>query len=568
MSKRCLARAPVFFPPGLLCLVGLVLLVGCADETIPIACTGDQHCPPPSPLLSFAAQLFPRSPAVQGTTARLVIQEEPRLSFDATGAAILRFVSPARVTGIVRDESGKPVPQAQALAVLPSAFLGQSPFSFGTSTGIDGAFSLNLPVPRKPREQRYHFWVGFDDGAPGADVHPPMWFDQVISADTTLPVPLPGRSALINISGHITGSQAQGVAGMRVQVLGDNEKILSTAAVSASGADAGAYSVLVDPNLTDASHFTVVAQPGAQVQPGQATLLRVIDRPMGSTLVVDFSVPAYRPPQDAHLQISGVGTSGASQPVAGARVQAQAYLLDPALDRLQQQALYAVVGDTDSQGRVTLSLVPAQDKEMLTYTVLVTSPASSPFASSVLPLSVSAKPGDAPLVLPLRTQVSGRILSASGMPVAGAQVLARGLDSAQRVSTQLGDVAPRAVSDSDGRFAMRLDQDAYDLDIIPVVGTEPRFSVNNLRVLTDDVELGYIRLPRPTLARLLVLDPTGYPAPSTSLRVFELAPPFSQVGSIAACDVILPCPGMARLRAELTTDSHGRAQFLLPDQAP
>jgi hypothetical protein len=396
----------------------------------------------------------------------------------------------------------------------------------------------------------------------------------MVSADTELNIRLPGLSQLLTVHGHVINPPATGVGGMQVQVTDLSGNIISTTALTDTLADPGGYKVLVDTSLTTDTKLQVVAQPGPQTTPqnvGLATLLsRVIDLtaqpPMTTSIEVDFSLPSFRVPQGVTFQVTGTGTSGATLPIQAAQVQAQAYLSDPALDVLQQQALYSVTGTTDSRGLVTLPLVPAHyGGEMLSYTMLITSPATSTFASSLLPLQLGPAPsGTLPLVLPLRTQVSGRILSASGAPVSGAQVLARGLGSNMRVSPQLDDLEPQALTDANGRFALRLDQDYYDLDIVPVVGTQPRFSVNNQLVLTDDVELGYIYLPRPTLGKMLVLEPNGYPAPSTSLRVFQLTPPLS----VSSCAAGLPCKGEALLRAEFTTDNQGRAEFLLPDASP
>ena len=197
-------RARTFFG-----LLGLVFsagagLSGCGEDPVPIACTGAQPCPPPSARLSFAAQLFPRSPAAQAPGSPLTVQEEPNLVFNGTGSAALHFIRPARVSGIIRDETAAPVAHARVLALLHSVLPGQGLFSFETSTGTDGSYSLNLPAPKKPQDQPYRIWIGFDDGTPGATLHPPLWFQQVISADTTLPVLLPRQVQLVLVHGPIT----------------------------------------------------------------------------------------------------------------------------------------------------------------------------------------------------------------------------------------------------------------------------------------------------------------------------------------------------------------------------
>jgi hypothetical protein len=216
---------------------------------------------------------------------------------------------------------------------------------------------------------------------------------------------------------------------------------------------------------------------------------------------------------------------------------------------------------------VSLPLVPATTNN-LDYTVTVQSPAGSALASGVLPLQVSKEEGFTTLSLPLRTQLSGKLVGQDGAPVAGAQVAARDISQRDQTYTLVGRayleaVTPQTVTGPDGRFALRLDQGDYDLDIIPEPGSAPRFTLTNQRVLTDDIELGIVRLPGPTLARVQVLGPDGAAVPGAILRVFQAPDMTPRVGF--ACAELLPCSRQASLRAEITTDGRGRAQFLLPD---
>ena len=123
-------------------------------------------------------------------------------------------------------------------------------------------------------------------------------------------------------------------------------------------------------------------------------------------------------------------------------------------------------------------------------------------------------------------------------------------------------VTHQNLTGADGHFALRLDQGDYDLDVIPAPDAQPRFTLANQRVLTDDIELGVVRLGPPTLGRVEVLGPDGLPVSGATLRVFQSPDTTPRVGF--ACAELLPCSRQASLRAEVTTDSRGRALFLLP----
>ncbi|MCS6912916.1 MAG: carboxypeptidase-like regulatory domain-containing protein [Myxococcales bacterium] len=552
-----------------LCVLALLgcAVPGCDAEVLPVACAGEMECPPPSPLLSWAAELWPGLGGSGQRTAdkALVPQEEPTLVFGAGGMATLQFRPPALLRGTIVDDAGEPIGRARVVATLPSAIPGQSAKRFEATTDPDGRFSLRLPVPAVPAMQPYHLWVGFDDTR--AVDRPPLWQRElVVWGDMELTLRTKKLSQLAVVRGRIVDLFGAGVSGMRVQVLDSRREVVSSTAFSLEDPShpdlQGTFRILVDPQLSQDSRLQLMAWPGPQGKD-----LPILSRPLsglqpGSTHSVELRLPAYRRPLPFTILVRGTGTSGAALPVPGARVWAQVLL-----ETGEQTATYIAVGDTDAQGQVSLSLVPATTLN-LQYTLTVQSPPGSPLGSAVLPLLVGREGGFVAVALPLRTQLSGRLVSAEGEPVAGAQILARNISQEGQATSLVGRalleaVMPQTMTGPDGRFALRLDQGDYDLDIIPPPGVQPRHTLRNQRVLTDDTELGYIRLPRPTLGRVQVLRPDGSPATDAILRVFEL--PDTTPRSGFACAELLPCSRQAALRAEVTTDSRGRSQFLLPD---
>jgi hypothetical protein len=207
----------------------------------------------------------------------------------------------------------------------------------------------------------------------------------------------------------------------------------------------------------------------------------------------------------------------------------------------------------------------------LTYHITIVSPPRTPYASLSRDIQIGPSEGLlAAVTLPSRPRLIGRLLSAFGEPVSGGQVVAQPIVKSSGPTSPLDSAPeptlPQTITDSDGRFVLRLDPGDYDLDMIPQLGTGPRTSLDNQRIGDTDIDLGEVRLPRIALAKMLVVGPTALPAPQVKVRVLELPNTSPRYG--LACTADLPCSQVAKVRAEAFTDSKGRVQVLLPDSSP
>lgn len=559
-----------------------VIIAGCSSDSagIPVACSGPESCPPPSTSIDWAAQLWPSSSDGNDVQHPLAPQEIAQLRFDAGGTSALKYRTPALSQGTVVDAQLPPQPlgRARVLAILPTVIPGQASLSFNTLTAAQpaGQWSLRIPVPERPSSQPYRFWVGFDDAAQ-ASMYPPVWHDQAIVSDTTVMLSTRAPTDLATVLGRITNPLGEGVGGLTVQVLDAENQIVSSTAVSRStaGIELGTYQLLVDPTLSadPQANLRVVVRPGT-ANSTLPTLEVALSPPRaGTSSRVDFAFPSQRTPVQFQLPIRGVAASGTTMPVVGAHVQAQVQLQDQATMKLGVRAIYMATADTDAQGIAKLTLVPAPSGgNNLTYQVAIKSPTITQFASAQLTIPVGPNDGLlAAVSLPLRAQLLGRLLDAMGQPVASAQIVAQAIASTNPSTSPFGVVTTdmggaQTITDQDGHFALHLDPGDYDLDLVPVPGTQPRSSLDNQRIGTADLDVGDIFLPRITLGRMLVMRPDGSPVVQTKVRVFQLPDTTPRYG--LACDASLPCSRIASLRAEVFTDRNGLAQFLLPDGPP
>lgn len=564
-----------------LSLLAALSLPACDDEPgLPIACSGPEVCPPPSNSIGWALQVWPASSAGSVSSQQsLAPHEVPQLIFDRSGSAEISLKASVPVQGMVLTAAEQPLVRAHVLAQLPSAILGQSPYTFdtlSTERPTPGAWQLRLPVPPRPLEQAYRFWVGFDDPTQ-ASLYPPLWSEQVIDGNDDDDVRLVLRAPLelAAVSGRILDPLNEGVGGLSVQVLDARGQIVSTTAVSLTAQQgiSGSYKVLIDPTLSTEmpANLKLVARPGAQ------SGLPVLEAPLmalkvGGSQSLDLRLPSSRKPVVFQLPVVGQGPSGSLLPVVGARVQAQVVLEDKLLTP-GTRAIYTTTADTEADGSARLSLIPVTAPGTnLSYTVTVTSPARTPYASTQQEVQVGPREGVLQTVqLALRAQLTGRLLGADGEPVPLAQVVAQPIARTDSTSSGSeakagGSTPPQTTTDQDGRFALRLDSGDYDIDFVPQPGTAPRSSLDNQRLTTYDIDLGDVRLPRLALGKLVITGPGGAPLAQAKLRIFQSPDTSPRFGF--ACQPGLPCSRVAKLRAEAFTDSKGRAQFLLPDSTP
>lgn len=576
MRSKPLTRAGCLAASSALGVCLLLTVPACGGETTSLlACAGERSCPPPSNQLPWAIQILPaQNSSSTGDGKNLILaQDEAHLLFTQDGIANLRLRDTALVSGIVTDASGQPLAGAHITARLASSIPGQNDYNTSavTSELPRGAFAMRIPLAAAPTLQPYQFWVGFDDPYL-ASLSPPLWRSELVTADRELPLRLRGPSDLAVVTGRINNALNEGVGNLSVQAFDDLGRLVSSTAVSQSGSGtlAGSYRLLIDPTLarSGAAFLKIVVRPGTQ-DPTLPVLESTLQVPLANSQSrVDFAIPSYRKPVQYQLPIRGGQATGYA--VAGARVRAQVMLEDAATLKLGHKAYYTATGDSDAQGLVRITLVPAPiGGSNLLYQVAIVSPSQAPYAS-VNRQEIQVGPNEGLLgsvVLPNRAEIRGRLIDSNGLPVPGAQVLASRIDPPEPNSGPVaGQVlsadVPVAVADISGNFSLFLDAGDVDLEFIHPSGLQARSSLDNLRISGNSRDLGDIMLPQVTLGTLDLTSPASAPVSDAKLRIFELPDIESRLS--ISCDGQSPCSRTGKLRAEAFTNKSGRAQFLLP----
>src|SRR5207244_1288705 len=127
--------------------------------------------------------------------------------------------------------------------------------------------------------------------------------------------------------------------------------------------------------------------------------------------------------------------------------------------------------------------------------------------------------------LALRPQVLGQVFDAQGKPlqkltvVPGAATVAQALGPA---NTQGVTVTPRqTISDSDGRFALRLDRGVWDIGLIPPADAMlPRLWLTNTVLDGVDVDVGAVTVQRGAMVHGAVYDSYGHALPKANVRLY------------------------------------------------
>ncbi len=504
-------------------------IVSACAATGPLDCPPNTLCSaPPSQALQWAVELVPPTSAPQAA------QERATVSFDSQGRATLELLPRIRIQGTVLTPEGTPI-TAQVVLARRSLIPGRPEVLVQTTTDEKGRFFTGIVQSSEP----YSCLVL--PHPPDSLHYPPASWSIVADHDQSLSLEL-ATGQLLPI--YVTDPQGAAVTGIRVLAIdATTGEVRSTIATAP---DPKGYYALYLPTKVQPKLRVMVVPDGKVPLP---TLYRDIDLTLA--LPLELPLPPFSSAQTFSLPI--VGPSG--ELVSGARVDLSTDLTASDVTH----ATYGVSSLSDVHGIATVSLLPGTKQVDRIYTLRITPPAGSPFASMTL-AKLTIGPQSSPLPpIPLtrRATVTGRIITPDGSAAGATQVLAKRSHlhpPPPCPANHCPDSLPMVTADSEGQFQLLLDPGNYDFELLPP-GMRPRWTLDD-RTISQDLALGTLALPLGALTRVTVIDPNGKPQSGTSVRIFSVAyDPNCQENE---------CPLPARLRGDGTTDGAGVASVLLP----
>ncbi len=515
-------------------------------------------CAPPECALApmmLAAEITP-SPVDSSAFAPV---ELPIIALDPSGASFaLELPRAVMLSGKVTigQGVGARLLAGAVVASRPSRISGRPDRIFQAQIDpTSGEYALSV-TPDLPGES-YTLRVAASD----ASELPPQTFTGIdASSDTRFDLVLDDPATLLQLHGTVADPIGQPVPGLKVQAIDPaSHAFLSTTATTDGS---GAYAIRLARNLPSA--ITLVAAPGPEMSApiGAPSLSMAVDvsKPgAGNSLTANLVEPPLPASIQLTYRVTGVGSSGAELPIAGALCRFSADVSDSA-SASGVTALFTTSATTSPDGQVTVALVPSAQGTR-NYELVVAPPASSDFQRATFTLAVGQSSGvGAPVMLALRPEIIGRVLDSFGKPLPMASIQTGTATVAQLAAASLADVVSLAstTTGADGRFILSVDPGQYDLGIFPPAGSMLPLVWETGEEVQSNLDLGELTVPRGALVFAKVSSPDGQPRPGAQVQLYSLSPAAHCPSSEPSC---LPTPRQA---AAGTADGSGEAQLLLP----
>jgi hypothetical protein len=478
----------------------------------------------------------------------------PDVMFDQNGNFEIMLQPLVHIQGVVHigTAGGQKLLNGTVLATRPSRIAGRPDRSYQALIDVSSgryALAVSATLPGEMYTLRI---VGTDPTQ-----FAPQTFE-VDGSDQTFDPVIDDHSSLIQVFGSIKDIMGVAIEGMQVQAIDPaTQTPVSTIAVSAPMT--GSYQIYLSATVLRLSSksIKVVATPMPNVTQPILSSDAIPISAQNMTIPVNLTVPAMFNPQSFRYPVIGVSAGGAEMPVVGATCR---FLTSVSSSGSSATTANVVVeAQTDAEGAVTVELLPS-----LPYDVEISPPANSDFASTTKHINVGAMGGVGETqMLTLRPRLQGRLLDLMGQPVSQVTIEpGPSLVSASSAADSLAQVSKlsTAMTDTTGRFVVRVDPDSYDVALVPSAGQLlPRRWLPRTQV-TFDTDLGDVLLSRGTVARVNVVDPGGGPLLGASVQIYGID------ANNVNCTGNNPdtCLAPPRLQAEGTTDGTGALPMLLP----
>lgn len=275
-------------------------------------------------------------------------------------------------------------------------------------------------------------------------------------------------------------------------------------------------------------------------------------------LTGDLVIPSLAPPITFGTNVFGFLAGGGREVVSGAKVSFKAVVGGGTRD----DGVIAAEGTTNTDGNVTVSLVPGDYETGRLYEVTVTTPIDSPFASAKKILEVGPLSGYGESIeLERRVTAVGQVTSPDdGAPLSQVTVKATPATSSTGNPNEAmidPTYQPSTQTDSSGWFTLLLDPGYYDFSLIfPDRLKYPNATFFDQIVAQMRAGTPFSFVPtQPALVQILVVDKRGMPLSSMEVRAYQVA---------AECPLSGECTVPAQLLSSARSNQDGRVSLIVP----
>jgi hypothetical protein len=318
--------------------------------------------------------------------------------------------------------------------------------------------------------------------------------------------------------------------------------------------------VLPSAAVTAANPLTIQLTPQSQSDPWFVSKPVSFALSQATSSFGPIMLPAYSNLNQFNLAVRSADDGSVS--LSGVAVSAQTTVGTSDLGTTQ----FARSGTTDMSGTASLSLLPGTATTALSYSISVTPPANSPYASQcvVPPIAVTSggttnsAPTLTTVMLANRAVLTGTVYDSHGYAVANVSVTATPRPTASGACNAAPTSPTSTTTNAGGIFDLHLDTGTYQLDYDPPAGSSaPRFT-DPVDFVVRSADTGQtvrhdVLLPAGALVQGVAFTPGGtQPLTSATIRIFE--PRCTGPG----------CTTPPWLRGQTVTDGNGQFQIVVP----
>jgi hypothetical protein len=387
----------------------------------------------------------------------------------------------------------------------------------------------------------------------------------VIALERMVNLTLPRTVDMSSLGGTLLGPLDDPLPGFvaRARIAKTSDKTSDVISNAATTNASGRFRLSIAPNIIPAETtpgiVVELSPPGA----GDAMLPHFVSRSMTlagmTSSAPTFHMPAFGTP--APLVFTVRGGDGSMRPLSDVTVKFRTEIdAAPA-----GTAVYQRESSTDTNGQISVSLIPGTADRTRDYQVIAIPPPDSPYALKCLPkLSITGVGSNSQsqysgtLLLERKAELTGTVTGSDGSAAPGLGVTATPISGTSDCADAQSPGPVSTTTSRSGGYRVRLDPGIYRIDVEPPVGAPyPELTLDGPLALTISGDRTQdIALPAGEVVEGDVVDSEQAGLPSASLRFFEVL----CAGETCSGDNRIP----PALRGQTRSDAAGHFRAVLP----